>query len=206
MEGTASSRLIKSRPAGDFRVATQQINVGSQTNYRYDNDGLLAGVGLDSLRCSPSSGLLDSTWLYGLSATSGQYYDGNGQLSNLYYSWGGGGSFLEIYGRDGLGRITTRYESILGDSARTFGYVYWNSGRLKEVARSGKVLQHFEYDANGNRTLSLGASPSDSATATVDEQDRLLRHGNTSYSYTKNGELKRKVLVTSPPKTTAVQN
>ena len=189
--GTITSTLDN-----DFRVATQQINGGSQTNYRYDNDGLLAGVGLDSLRCSPSSGLLDSTWLYGLSATSGQYYDGNGQLSNLHYSWGGGGSFLEIYGRDGLGRITTRYESILGDSARTFGYVYWNSGRLKEVARSGKVLQHFEYDANGNRTLSLGASPSDSATATVDEQDRLLRHGNTSYSYTKNGELKRKVLGT----------
>jgi RHS repeat-associated protein len=177
-----------------FRPATQQVNGGSQISFRYDNDGLLAGAGVDSLRCSPSSGLPDSSWLDGLTATTKQDYSANGELQNLHYTWSGvGGSFLESYARDALGRITTRYEAIGTDTVRTFGYVYWNSGRLKDVTRSGKILQHFEYDDNGNRTLALGASLTDSASTTIDAQDRMLRHGNTTYSYSANGELAAKI-------------
>ena len=71
--------------------------------------------------------------------------------------------------------------------------MYTTAGRLKEVLRGSNVLEHYEYDANGNRKFATGASPVDSASATYDDQDRMLRYRSTRYSYTVNGELAKKV-------------
>jgi RHS repeat-associated protein len=160
--------------------------------FRYDLDGLLVGAGVDSVDYRASVGLPDSTTLAGFTATSSLAYDGAGALADLYYAWSGG-SFLQSYARDPLGRITTLYDAVSGDTARTYDYVYTTAGRLKQVKSGGNILQHFEYDANGNRTLTLGASLVDSASATYDGQDRLVRYGNVVLSYTKNGELRQKI-------------
>jgi len=113
-------------------------------------------------------------------------------LANLHYSWAGG-TYLEGLTRDGAGRIIARTEAISGDTSRTTSYVYTTAGRLKETRRGSNVLEHYEYDSNGNRVFATGASLTDSASATYDDQDRMLRYKSTRYSYTANGELLQRV-------------
>ena len=176
----------------DFRIIAQSVNGSSSVGLSYDLDGLLAGVGIDSLNRQASTGFLDSTSLAGLTATSKQDYNLYGELANLHYSWNGG-SLLESMDRDAAGRITTRSEAISGDTTRTYTYIYTTAGRLKEVRRGSNILEHYEYDSNGNRTFATAASPSDTASATYDAQDRLVRFGGGVYAYTTSGELKLKV-------------
>jgi len=176
----------------DFRPETQSVNGSPPVPLRYDLDGLLAGAGVDSLYRN-TTGLLDSTMLAGLSVTSSQDYNSLGELANLHYSWGVGGSYLESLTRGGAGRIIMRTEAISADTTRTTSYVYTTAGRLKDVLRGANLLEHYEYDANGNRMFAAGASLADSASATYDDQDRLLRYKDTRYSYTANGELAQKV-------------
>ena len=48
-------------------------------------------------------------------------------------------------------------------------------------------------DANGNRLSFQNPQSGDTATATYDDQDRLLRHADTTYAYSAAGELSLKV-------------
>ncbi len=64
---------------------------------------------------------------------------------------------------------------------------YDTLGRLTEVYEDGNLAQSFTYDDNGNR-LSLD-TPTDSISATYDDQDRHLTYGDLAYAYTDNGEL-----------------
>lgn len=50
------------------------------------------------------------------------------------------------------------------------------------------VAEHYEYDANSNRTT-VDSIP---GLASYDDQDRLETYGDLSYTYTDNGELQSK--------------
>lgn len=71
-------------------------------------------------------------------------------------------------------------------------YEYNTIGYLVEVKEDGVITAEYEYDANGNRTAYI--TPTDTLTATYDDQDRMLTYGNASYNYGKRGELQCKIV------------
>ena len=90
--------------------------------------------------------------------------------------------YEEQYVHDALGRISRKTVTIDGQ-ANVYVYAYSETGRLTDVTRDGIAIGHFEYDANGNRTVSNGAS------AAYDDQDRLTTFDGAQYRYSANGEL-----------------
>jgi RHS repeat-associated protein len=92
--------------------------------------------------------------------------------------------------RDKLGRIVQKTEVVLGIT-KVYQYTYDALRRLTDVTVNGVLEDHFEYDANGNRTAGYKAGVG-TWTGTYDDQDRLLTYGPYAYTYTANGELETK--------------
>ena len=179
---------LRSRYDSDFRVAAQRLN-GDSIGYRYDADGLLAGVGALTLTRSPQNGLLTGTSLGGITSSVG--YNAFGERSGFTYSSGGATLFGTSYTRDDAGRITGVTETA-GGTTTAYAYRYDGAGRLVEVKRGGAVVESYEYDANGNRLRAV--TPLGVADATVDAQDRLLTYGGASFAYAAGGELRSRVV------------
>ena len=55
-----------------------------------------------------------------------------------------------VFTRDGIGRIDTVTESVLGGS-EVIDYTYDTVGRLIELRRDGMLVSEYGYDDNGNR-------------------------------------------------------
>jgi RHS repeat-associated protein len=109
--------------------------------------------------------------------------DSFGELNSQTAQYQGNTLYQEtITERDKLGRIREKQESF-GGAISTYRYGYDGAGRLLTVSVNGVNRAIYTYDANGNRTHG------NQTEATYDEQDRLLTHGNNSYTYTANGEL-----------------
>lgn len=174
----------------DFRVATQSVNSANSVSYGYDADGLLVTAGAESVHRLSANGLIDSTAVANLSST--QDYSDLGELANLHYSASGTGIYLENLARDAIGRITAQSEKV-GSTTTTHGYRYDAAGRLYAVTTGSDTTAKYLYDTNGNRLSFTNPFTGDTASATYDGQDRLLRYKNSAYSYTSNGELKQKV-------------
>jgi len=92
--------------------------------------------------------------------------------------------------RDNLGRIVQKTEVVLG-TTKVFRYTYDALRRLTDVTVNGVLEEHFDYDANGNRTAGYKAGVG-TWTGTYDAQDRLLTYGPWVFTYTANGELETK--------------
>ena len=175
------------------------------TAFGYDNDQLLTCAsqttcsppGSDALRLirSPQNGLVtqitlgstSETFTYnsvGELATQAATFSGS-PLLNITYHGGGAAS------RDALGRIKQKTETI-GGVTKVYQYTYDALRRLTDVTIDGVLEEHFEYDANGNRTLGYNRTAGTTWTGTYDDQDRLLSYGPFDYTYTANGELETK--------------
>jgi RHS repeat-associated protein len=189
----------------DFRVATETVTVGataSTVSFGYDADSLLVCASQGS--CSPpDAGALTVSYdpLNGLllgsslgSVTDAYTYDAHGELASYTARFGGTDLFRASYDepgftRDALGRITRKTETLLGET-HTYEYAYHARGWLTDVVKDGVLVEHYEYDANGNRVLF--ESPTETLTGVYDDQDRLLSYGPFEYTYTANGELRTK--------------
>ncbi len=90
------------------------------------------------------------------------------------------------YTRD---RVAEKTVTLAGETHTTV-YDYDPAGRLTRVTRDGTVIHVYEYDANGNRTRTLG--PAGERQATYDAQDRLQAYGDTTYTHTQAGERRTK--------------
>jgi RHS repeat-associated protein len=164
----------------DFRVIGQGLN-GSNLAFAYDNDGLLITAGALSLGRSAQNGLVTGSTLGNVSTSLS--YNSFGELNGQTAQYQGNTLYQEtITERDKLGRIREKQESF-GGAISTYRYGYDGAGRLLTVSVNGVNRAIYTYDANGNRTHG------NQTEATYDEQDRLLTHGNNSYTYTANGEL-----------------
>ncbi len=185
----------------DFRVTTETVTTPNDTapiTFSYDNDGLQ--VCASPTTCPGGAGALaisfDPLLPRPESSTSGAVsdsytYNAYGELASYEASAGGNLVFSEVVDtasapRDSLGRIVERTETN-GGATVTYGYEYDALGRLIEVYEDGNLAQSFTYDDNGNR-LSLD-TPTESISATYDDQDRVLTYGDFAYTYTDNGEL-----------------
>ena len=164
-----------------FRVSTVGVN-GSTVALTYDADGLLTGAGGMTLARDAGNGLVTGTTL-GQIVTS-QSYDSFGQLSGVTARQGATVLYDEQSVRDNVGRVTQKTVTLSGQT-NVYGYLYDPAGRLTDVSKDGAAIGHFEYDANGNRTLAYGM------VASYDDQDRLTSFAGAQYTYTANGELQR---------------
>jgi len=94
------------------------------------------------------------------------------------------------FGYDACGRAASA--DVMGGEHSQLSYygslaTYTPDGRLEDVRRDGVLVAHYEYDANGNRSLvTRGAF---STSYSYDDQDRLLSAGDVGYAYDQAGDL-----------------
>ena len=163
-----------------FRVISRSVNGGNPINLQYDNDGLLIKAGDITIARDVQSGLIKETTLGSL--TDKWSYDEFGELKGYRAE----GHYTVEYDRDKLGRITEMRETVGGETAK-YSYDYDLAGRLHEVQKDGVTTATYLYDGNGNRTTVTSATGT--ITGAYDDHDRLTQYGNTTYTYTANGEL-----------------
>lgn len=168
----------------DFRVASLTVGSTPAVTFGYDNDSLLVQAGALTLTQDTRNGLLTATAADRV--TTAQTYNGFGEPATFEARVSGAPVLSLRYTRDRLGRIVQKEETLEG-ATETLAYTYDLAGRLTRVDRDGVILSRYEYDRNGNRRFR--ETPGGTVTADYDAQDRLLRNGDTAFTYTANGEL-----------------
>jgi len=134
----------------DFRQVSETINGAHEATFAYDPDGLMTAAGAQSRALDASSGRLTGTTLGNVGDT--RTYDEYGELASYAASHAGATLLLVSYERDVLGRIVRKTETVEGET-HVYEYAYDLRGRLTDVLRDAALVEHDEYDANGNRTL-----------------------------------------------------
>jgi RHS repeat-associated protein len=178
----------------EFLDSTLTVGGALATVFNHDSDGLLTAAGGLSIHRRSSDGLMDSTYVAegGGEVRSSRDYNHAGELANLRYATADSVLFQQSLTRDSLGRIVRNVENAFGTS-RTWGYRYDRAQRLYGVTLAGDTVARYRYDPNGNRISFDNPATGDSASATYDDQDRMLRYMNTRYEYTAAGELLRTI-------------
>jgi RHS repeat-associated protein len=134
----------------------------------------------------PATGFVSGATLGTVTET--RTYNAFGEEQSYSSSAGSTPVYSVDYGtRDALGRIVSETETVQGET-HVFGYSYDAQDRLTDVTRDGAATSHYEYDANGNRTVAPGLT----ASPVYDNQDRLLSYGNCTYGYKADGSLQTK--------------
>jgi RHS repeat-associated protein len=173
----------------NLRPSSSSVNDAAPVALEYDADGLLTRVGKLTLEPDSASGFLIRTALGDV--TTSQDYDGFGEISALRAAFKDRPLFAAQYGRDALGRIIRKTETVNGQTA-VYTYVYDDAGRLADVTANGASSAHYTYGTNGNRIRVT--RPSGTINASYDAQDRLTRYGNVVFKSTSNGEWSSKSL------------
>jgi RHS repeat-associated protein len=168
----------------DFRLTSLSVNNANPITLRYDADSLLTQAGALTLSRDPQNGLLTGTTLGNVTDTWS--YNGIGEPASYSAAYAGAPMYAVQYGRDNLGRILTKTETISG-LTQVYGYRYDVAGRLASVRLNSAPVATYTYDLNGNRLSYTNASST--SAGIYDNQDRLLQYGTTTYTYTANGEL-----------------
>ena len=180
-EGTINGRVARAYDA-DLRLRALTINTGAAVPFTYDSDGRLQRAGDLRLERDAATGFVDRARLGDVVTTENR--DRMGALARVGVAFKGRELFAVDISRDLLGRITRATEAAEGGGA-VFGYRYDAAGRLNEVTRDGQLLRRYAYDANGNRS---SEAPGDTS-ATYDDQDRLLTHDGSTFTYNDGGQL-----------------
>ncbi|HEV8635606.1 MAG TPA: PKD domain-containing protein [Chloroflexota bacterium] len=178
----------------NFRVTSHSVNGSNAIAMTYDGDGLPTQAGALTITRDAPTGLITATALGAISDATA--YDSFGAVATYTAGRNGSPFYAVAYGRDALGRITSKNETVNG-TTRGFLYAYDAAGRLREVRQDGVLVATYDYDGNGNRLAVAG--PGGTIAATYDAQDRLTQYGATAYAHTEAGELQSK---TTGPGTT----
>ncbi len=174
---------------GEGRLTSSTVTGTDPVTYAYDSGGLVSRGGQLDITRAAATGFIAATALG--SSTSSHTYDSYADSATLAYKHADSTIYSEAYERDRGARITERGETIAGQD-HTYAYEYSQAGRLTRVTRNGTLQATYGYDQNGNRTSEDHAG-APAITADYDAQDRLTRHGSTTYRYTANGDLRAKI-------------
>ena len=146
-----------------FRISSETYG-GQTVSYGYDNDDLLTSAGAMTIARNSATGFVSGATLG--SVTETRTYNVFGEEQSYSSSSGATPLYSVDYGtRDAVGRIVSKTETVQGET-HVFGYSYDAQGRLTDVTRDGAATSHYEYDANGNRTVAPGAWPRPRSTTT----------------------------------------
>jgi RHS repeat-associated protein len=156
---------------------TLAVAKGTMIRYAYDNDGALTTAGDLTFTRSATTGLPESTTLRTIKTSVPR--NDFGEVETFTASTGAQNLLTVSYTYDGLGRIATRTERVLGEPETTSKYSYSASGRLIG-ADDGLTARTWTYDGNGNRL---------SDNAVYDDQDRLISQGLVTFHYDQAGRL-----------------
>ncbi|WP_394829340.1 RHS repeat-associated core domain-containing protein [Pendulispora albinea] len=154
-----------------LRRKTEAISGGASFTYTYDADGLGTGLGPVTLSRDAASGLLSKRTVGRLSEI--YTFTAHGEVAT-YKASGAGASLDMAYAYNTRGQLVEKRENGV-----LWGYGYDVANRLARVTKNGVEQAAFTFDANGNRT---------DGGAHVDEQDRLTRRGDATFTYTPRGE------------------
>ena len=180
---------------GSLKTVSVQDGRGtvSQIETTYDNDGLIKSTG--ELQFDRNDfGAITKSSLQRVQQVSG--YNGFGEkTSDKFYDISK--PLAEYsYTRDNAGRINTFKESRNGVLRETY-FRYDLEGRVQQVfPPRGVAPRRYSYDANGNRLSAKTVKGL--VTADYDSQDRLVRYGQTVFSYSENGNLIEKIEAPRP--------
>lgn len=173
----------------DFQVISQTINGANAIDFDYDADGMLVRAGILSMLYGPQNGQLKSDTLNNI--TGSYFYNSFGELVEKVAEYNGANLYNSSFTHDSLGRITSINE-VIEDDSTFYEYEYNDIGYLIEVSENGVTTAEYAYDANGNRIKYI--MPSDTVTATYDDQDRMLSYGEATYKYGPRGDLQSKIV------------
>ena len=172
----------------NFKVTSRSVNGDSTVSFTYDNDGLLTGAGAMSLARDANSGFLTGTTLG--SVTDAITRNEFGELTGYMTLFDSTTLYSSSLTRDVLGRVTSRTQTLSGETTTQI-FEYDVAGRLIAVKDgTGTILSSYTFDANGNRTQI--EENGTTTTATYDAQDRLIQFGETTYTFSPDGQLASK--------------
>ena len=169
----------------DLRTSGIAVN-GSNSALSYDPDGLLTATGAMTVSRDPQTGLPTRAILG--TVTDAWTYNQFADLATATTTAAGASLYSASYQRDALGRITSKTET-LGGQTHTTSYAYDAAARLSQVQTDGTTTATYTFDANGNRLTTT--TPTGTTTATYDNQDRLITSGSTAYAYNAAGQLQQ---------------
>ncbi|NJL29611.1 MAG: RHS repeat protein, partial [Thermoanaerobaculia bacterium] len=172
----------------ELRVATEHVNGGLPVTWQYDRDDLPIRVGDLAITRDAETGFENETTLGSVSTQ--RSFNSFGEMVGIEASIVGMTIYQLLLDRDKTGRITTKTETVGGETHR-LDYGYDLDGRLVRVERDGLAWSEYGYDANGNRLTYRGVLGD--ANGLYDDQDRLLQYGDKSYGYSAAGELQTKI-------------
>ncbi|MGH1344112.1 MAG: RHS repeat domain-containing protein [Nannocystales bacterium] len=176
------------------RRLDSETAAGDTVAYGYDSQGRMTSMGAMTATYVPTTGQLDTTTVSGVLATYS--YDPFGDLAGILYEDGATAVYEVTYTRDSYGRIETKTETHSGSTSLRC-YEYDDADRLADVydaadsmGCTGTNLESYSYDSNGNRsTVTNSAGTIGAGGVVTDNQDRLLTHGDWTYTYNDDGQM-----------------
>ena len=174
----------------NFQV-NQITYAGDSTSLTYDRDGLLTGIhgftigrhADHGLPVSLADGTLNRTFAY----------NGHGEVIAVSTALNQVAAFDYELTYNTVGQIVGKTETLPDGTVNQYGYTYDDRYRLIEVTKNSQLVEQYQYDANGNRTLATSTERGVSGVAaSYNLGDQLQSLGNTTYTYDGNGRLSRK--------------
>jgi len=174
----------------DYQVS-QVTYAGDSTNLTYDRDGLLIGIHGFAIGRHADHGLPVSLGDGTLNRTFG--YNGHGEVTVVSTELNQAAVFDYELTYNSVGQIVGKTETLPDGTVNQYGYQYDDRYRLTEVTKNSQLVEQYQYDANGNRTLATSTERGVSGiSASYNLGDQLQSFGNTSYTYDGNGRLSQK--------------
>nr|WP_321402208.1 RHS repeat-associated core domain-containing protein [uncultured Desulfobacter sp.] len=173
----------------DFRVSGMTY-AGKSVDYGYDNDGLLTLSGDFAITRNSGNGLPESVTNGRLNVTG--TFNGYGEVSSQDTTVNGSSLLSYTLERDNTGRITRKTETLAGTTA-VLNYTYDTMGRLLTVTKDGRLVEDYQYNANGAR-ISETNTLRDITNRTFEytAEDHLVSAGTVTYTHDADGFLTSK--------------
>ncbi len=180
----------------NFDIASVQVG-DTVVQTTYDDDGRPTSIGPVALRRSVETGQMVA--LAHRNLIEDFDYDSLGNVRSIEVKAASHSIFDREVLRDGAGRIASTRRSTASGTTET-KYEYDSDGRLATVITNGSATEHYTYTQSGNRSTSTIRGRS--TTQAYDSIGRLIKSGDTSYSYSGDGALES---TTNPSGTTKLE-